>query len=74
MIWTRIPSDLLRRFRYIKAYYTFMVDVAMLLGAKESVAKRDFMDVLKFEIAMAKVYSVFVDLLTSQSFQAFCRY
>ncbi|XP_055352436.1 membrane metallo-endopeptidase-like 1 isoform X2 [Paramacrobiotus metropolitanus] len=40
--------------RYVKAYYTFMVETAVLLGADRSVAERDFSDVLHFEIAIAQ--------------------
>lgn len=41
--------------RYVKAYYTFMVDTAVLLGANRTVAEKDFQDVLDFEISIAKV-------------------
>ncbi|OQV22658.1 Membrane metallo-endopeptidase-like 1 [Hypsibius exemplaris] len=48
---------LLRGFsdKYVQAYYNFMVDTAILLGADPIIAKADFKDVLEFEIEFAKI-------------------
>ena len=39
----------------IQAYFSYMVDVAEILGANKDQAKKELSDVLKFEIEMAKV-------------------
>lgn len=39
----------------VKAYFDFMVDAAVLFGANKSVAERELLDSLKFEIELAKV-------------------
>ena len=44
--------------KVVKAYFRFMVDVAVILGADENQAKEELAQVLDFEIKMAKV-SVF---------------
>lgn len=39
----------------VKAYYDFMVDVAVIFGANKSDAERELYDSLKFEIELSKV-------------------
>lgn len=39
--------------KYVQAYYQYMVDVAVLLGAKESKAKEELKETLMFEIILA---------------------
>ena len=39
----------------VSAYYELMVKSALLLGAKESVAKKQMMEVLEFETLLANV-------------------
>lgn len=39
----------------VKAYYDFMVDAAVIFGANKSIAERELLDSLKFEIELAKV-------------------
>lgn len=39
----------------VKAYYDFMVDSAVIFGANKSIAERELLDSLKFEIELAKV-------------------
>ncbi|XP_055543996.1 neprilysin-2-like isoform X1 [Wyeomyia smithii] len=39
----------------VSAYYSYMVDMAVLLGAEESRAKRELLDSLNFEIALANI-------------------
>lgn len=39
----------------VSAYYSYMVDMAVLLGADEERAKRELMDSLNFEIALANI-------------------
>ena len=39
----------------IQAYFSYMVDVAVILGANKEQAEKELFDVLKFEIEMAKV-------------------
>lgn len=43
----------------VKAYYDFMVDVAVLFGANKSDAERELLESLKFEIELAKVEKYF---------------
>ena len=42
----------------VSAYYELMVKSAVLLGAKESVAKKQMMEVLEFETLLANVRNV----------------
>lgn len=39
----------------VKAYYEFMVDASVIFGANRSVAERELLDSLKFEIELAKI-------------------
>ncbi|XP_055637521.1 neprilysin-2 isoform X1 [Toxorhynchites rutilus septentrionalis] len=39
----------------VSAYYSYMVDMAVLLGAEEERAKRELLDSLNFEIALANI-------------------
>ena len=39
----------------VQAYFSYMVDVAVILGANKNQAENQLSDVLKFEIEMAKV-------------------
>ncbi|XP_062561587.1 neprilysin-2 isoform X3 [Armigeres subalbatus] len=39
----------------VSAYYSYMVDMAVLFGAEEERAKRELMDSLNFEIALANI-------------------
>lgn len=41
--------------RIVKAYYEYMVDVAVIYGAERSRAERELLDSLNFEIALANV-------------------
>ena len=43
----------------VKAYYDFMVDVAVMFGANRSAAERELLDSLNFEIELAKVFYFF---------------
>lgn len=40
---------------FVKAYYDFMVDAAVIFGANRTSAEIEFLDVLQFEIELAKV-------------------
>lgn len=40
----------------VKAYYDFMVDVAVIFGANRSAAEHELLDSLNFEIELAKVF------------------
>lgn len=40
---------------FVKAYYEFMVDAAVIFGAHRSNAEIEFLDVLQFEMELAKV-------------------
>lgn len=40
----------------VKAYYDFMVDVAVMFGANQSAAERELLDSLNLEIQLAKVF------------------
>ena len=39
----------------VKAYFSYMVDIAVILGAKQNQAEKELSEVLKFVIEMAKV-------------------
>ena len=39
----------------IQTYYKILVDVSMLLGAEETLAKKDMRDLIDFEMKLAKV-------------------
>lgn len=39
----------------VKKYFDFMVDIAVIVGANKSKAEAEFLDVLKFEMELAKV-------------------
>lgn len=41
--------------KIVKAYYEYMVDIAVIYGAERSRAKRELLDSLNFEIALANV-------------------
>ena len=41
--------------KVVKAYLSYMVDVAVILGAEKSRAEKELSEVLSFEIEMAKV-------------------
>lgn len=40
---------------FVKAYYDFMVDAAVIFGANKTNAEFEFLDVLQFESELAKV-------------------
>lgn len=42
----------------MKYYYTYMVDLAIIFGAKRSVAEQDMHDVIQFETYLAKVWKI----------------
>lgn len=39
----------------VKAYYEFMVDASVIFGANRSIAERELLDSLQFEIELAKI-------------------
>ena len=39
----------------VQEYFSFMVDVAVILGANQNQAEKELSEVLRFEIEMAKV-------------------
>lgn len=41
----------------VKAYYEYMVDIAVIYGADRSRAKKELMESLEFEIKLAKIVS-----------------
>lgn len=41
--------------RIVKAYYEYMVDIAVLFGAKREAAQKELKDSLEFEIKLANV-------------------
>lgn len=41
--------------KIVKAYYEYMVDMAVIYGADRTRAERELMDSLNFEIALANV-------------------
>lgn len=41
--------------RFVKSYYDFMVDMAVIFGANRTNAEIEFLDVLQFEMELAKV-------------------
>lgn len=41
--------------RIVKAYYRYMVDIAVMFGAKRDVATEDLRKSLEFEMKLAKV-------------------
>lgn len=43
----------------VKAYYNYMVDLAVILGAKKPRAETELKDALNFEIALAEVDIIF---------------
>lgn len=49
----------------VKAYYDFMVDVAVMFGANQSAAERELLDSLNLEIQLAKVF--FLNIVFSSS-------
>lgn len=44
--------------KIVKAYYEYMVDMAVIYGASRSNAERELMESLEFEIALANVNSL----------------
>ena len=40
----------------VQAYFTFMKDVALLLGAEKNQTEKQMLEVLQFEIKLAKLY------------------
>lgn len=44
--------------KYVRAYFNFMVDAAIIFGANETNAKSELLDVLHFEIELAKVFKM----------------
>lgn len=40
---------------FVKAYYDFMVEAAVIFGANRANAEIEFLDVLQFETELAKV-------------------
>lgn len=44
--------------KIVKAYYAYMVDMAVIYGADKSRAERELLDSLNFEIALANVSSL----------------
>lgn len=58
----RAPFGLSRKFllkgmehEFVRAYYDFMVDAAVIFGANKTNAEFEFLDVLQFESELAKV-------------------
>lgn len=43
--------------KIVKAYYEYMVDIAVIYGAKKENAERELLESLEFEIALANVSS-----------------
>lgn len=43
----------------VKAYYDFMIDIAVILGAERKQAENELLDALNFEIALANVCNNF---------------
>jgi membrane metallo-endopeptidase-like protein 1 len=41
--------------KVVKAYYNYMVDLAVIFGAERSVAETELMESLKFEMQLANV-------------------
>lgn len=41
--------------KIVKAYYDYMVDIAVLFGAKKDVAKKELLDSLLFEMKLGNV-------------------
>lgn len=41
--------------KFVKAYYDFMVSMAVTLGAEKENAEKEMLDALNFEIALANV-------------------
>lgn len=39
----------------VKAYYTYVKEIALALGAEKSLAEREAQEIINFEIALAKV-------------------
>lgn len=46
--------------KLVQAYYEYMVDIAVLLGAKRSRAEEELKESLQFEIKLANVSSIFI--------------
>lgn len=42
----------------VQAYYAYMVDMAVIFGAKKEIAKKELLDSLKFEITLANVCEI----------------
>lgn len=46
----------------VKAYYNYMVDLAVLYGAEEERAKKELMESMQFEMNLANVCSIIKEL------------
>lgn len=46
----------------VKAYYDFMVDVAIIFGASKNNSERELLDVIQFEAELVKV--LFINVLS----------
>ena len=40
---------------YLQAYFTYMKDVALLMGADEAETEKQMLETLKFELELAKI-------------------
>lgn len=46
---------------FVKAYYDFMVDAAVIFGANQTNAETESLDILRFEMELAKVCVQFLN-------------
>ena len=55
--------------KLVKEYYKYQVDIAVIFGADRTVAEKDMLDVVNFEINMANVSSGVQSPSLEQGFQ-----
>lgn len=53
--------------KIVKAYYNYMVDIAVIYGADRDRAERELLESLEFEIALANVSTAWRPLLHIQT-------